>query len=72
MAVMLYHDAQTYVLLCLLRGAVADRFAVLIAIKFGFAGALASRSPRLGLRFLGNGYLAMIRGVPEIVFFRLS
>ena len=40
-----------------------------IAMGFGFAGALASRSPRLGLRFLGNGYLAMIRGVPEIVFF---
>ena len=40
-----------------------------IAMGFGFAGALASRSPRLSLRFLGNGYLAMIRGVPEIVFF---
>ena len=70
MAVMPYHDAQTYVLLCLLRVVLLlIALAAPIAMGFGFAGALASRSPRLGLRFLGNGYLAMIRGVPEIVFF---
>ena len=40
-----------------------------IAMGFGFAGALASRSPHLGFRLLGHGYLAMIRGVPDIVFF---
>lgn len=40
-----------------------------LAMGFGFAGALASRSPRLMLRLIGKGYLAMIRGVPDIVFF---
>ena len=40
-----------------------------IAMGFGFAGAVASRSQRLGFRLLGHGYLAMIRGVPDIVFF---
>jgi polar amino acid transport system permease protein len=40
-----------------------------LAMGFGFAGAMASRSPMTAVRFMGKGYLAMIRGVPDIVFF---
>ena len=36
---------------------------------FGFGGALASRSSLLPLRLIGKGYIAMVRGVPDIVFF---
>ena len=36
---------------------------------FGFGGALASRSAIVPLRWLGKGYIAMVRGVPDIVFF---
>jgi polar amino acid transport system permease protein len=40
-----------------------------LAMGFGFAGAVASRSPFIALRLLGKGYLAVIRGIPDIVFF---
>ena len=40
-----------------------------VALMFGFGGALAARSPFLPLRWLGEGYTAMVRGVPDIVFF---
>jgi polar amino acid transport system permease protein len=40
-----------------------------IALAFGFGGAMAARSPVLPLRILGKGYTAMVRGVPDIVFF---
>ncbi len=40
-----------------------------VALAFGFAGALAARSPVAPLRWLGKGYTAMVRGVPDIVFF---
>jgi polar amino acid transport system permease protein len=40
-----------------------------IALAFGFGGALASRSHLAPLRWLGKGYTAMVRGVPDIVFF---
>ena len=40
-----------------------------IALAFGFAGAVAARSPILPLRWLGKGYTAIVRGVPDIVFF---
>jgi len=40
-----------------------------LAMGFGFAGAMASRSPVTAFRFMGKVYLAMIRGVPDIVFF---
>jgi len=40
-----------------------------VALGFGFAGAMASRSPLLPVRMLGKGYTAMVRGVPDIVFF---
>lgn len=40
-----------------------------VALAFGFGGAMAARSPILPLRLLGQGYVAMVRGVPDIVFF---
>ncbi|MFN6979129.1 MAG: ABC transporter permease, partial [Gemmobacter sp.] len=39
------------------------------AMVFGFAGALAARSRVVPLALVGQGYIAMIRGVPDIVFF---
>lgn len=40
-----------------------------LAMAFGFVGALACRSSIIVFRFIGKGYLAMIRGIPDIVFF---
>lgn len=40
-----------------------------IALAFGFAGAMAARSSIAPLRWLGKAYTAMVRGVPDIVFF---
>lgn len=40
-----------------------------LALGFGFAGALAARSHILPLRWLGSGYMAMVRGIPDIIFF---
>ncbi|PKP71641.1 MAG: ABC transporter permease [Alphaproteobacteria bacterium HGW-Alphaproteobacteria-4] len=40
-----------------------------IALAFGFGGALAARSHVAPLRWVGKGYTAMVRGVPDIVFF---
>jgi polar amino acid transport system permease protein len=40
-----------------------------VALTFGFAGAMAARSHILPLRLFGKGYTAMVRGVPDIVFF---
>jgi polar amino acid transport system permease protein len=40
-----------------------------VAMGFGFAGAMAARSTHLPLRIIGKGYTAMVRGVPDIVFF---
>ena len=39
------------------------------ALAFGFAGASAARSRILPLRWLGQGYIAVVRGVPDIAFF---
>jgi len=39
------------------------------ALAFGFMGAMAARSRLLPLRWLGQGYTAIVRGVPDIVFF---
>ncbi|MFN3825239.1 MAG: ABC transporter permease [Pseudorhodobacter sp.] len=39
------------------------------ALAFGFAGAMASRAPFLPLRVIGKTYTAMVRGIPDIVFF---
>ncbi|MDO5604023.1 MAG: ABC transporter permease subunit [Paracoccus sp. (in: a-proteobacteria)] len=40
-----------------------------IALLFGFGGALAARSGFAPLRWFGKTYTAMVRGVPDIVFF---
>ena len=40
-----------------------------VALTFGFAGATASRSHFLPLRWLGKGYTSIVRGVPDIAFF---
>ncbi len=40
-----------------------------VALAFGFVGAMAARSPFLPARIIGKGYTAMVRGVPDIVFF---
>ncbi len=39
------------------------------ALAFGFAGATAARSRIAPLRWLGQGYTAIVRGVPDIAFF---
>ena len=39
------------------------------AMLFGFGGAVAARSHIAPLRLLGKGYSAMVRGVPDIIFF---
>jgi len=40
-----------------------------VALAFGFCGAVAARSPVLPVRLVGKGYAAMVRGIPDIVFF---
>lgn len=40
-----------------------------LALAMGFIGALAKRSQLPGIRQLGQGYVAMVRGIPDIVFF---
>jgi polar amino acid transport system permease protein len=39
------------------------------ALLFGFGGAAAARSPVAPLRWIGKGYIAVVRGVPDIAFF---
>lgn len=39
------------------------------ALAFGFGGAVAARSKFAPLRWLGKAYIAVVRGVPDIVFF---
>ena len=39
------------------------------ALAFGFGGAVAARSHFLPLRIIGKGYIALVRGVPDIVYF---
>ena len=40
-----------------------------LALLFGLGGAIAARSRIAPLRWLGKGYTAIVRGVPDIVFF---
>ena len=40
-----------------------------VALGFGFGGAVAARSHFAPLRWFGKTYTAMVRGVPDIVFF---
>ena len=39
------------------------------ALAFGFAGASAARSRIAPVSWLGRGYIAVVRGVPDIAFF---
>ncbi|MBT5822759.1 MAG: ABC transporter permease subunit [Rhodobacteraceae bacterium] len=39
------------------------------ALAFGFFGATAARSNTAPLRWLGKGYISVVRGVPDIAFF---
>lgn len=39
------------------------------ALLFGFGGAVAARSQVAPLRWFGKGYIAIVRGVPDIAFF---
>ena len=39
------------------------------ALAFGFAGASAARSQIAPLAWVGKGYIAIVRGVPDIAFF---
>ncbi len=40
-----------------------------LALAFGFAAAAAARARLAPLRWLGKGYSALVRGVPDIAFF---
>jgi len=40
-----------------------------VALAFGFGGAMAARSGVAPLRWFGQIYIAMVRGVPDIVYF---
>ncbi|MEM1386941.1 MAG: ABC transporter permease subunit [Pseudomonadota bacterium] len=40
-----------------------------VALLFGFGGAVAARSRILPLRWFGQLYIAMVRGVPDVVYF---
>ncbi len=40
-----------------------------LSLALGFAGATAARSQIAPLRWLGKGYTAIVRGIPDIVFF---
>jgi len=40
-----------------------------VALAFGFGGAMAARSHNPALRVFGKTYTAMVRGIPDIIFF---
>ena len=40
-----------------------------VALGFGFGGAMAARSHVPPVNWLGKGYIAIVRGVPDIAFF---
>ena len=40
-----------------------------VSLAFGFGGATAARSPVAPLRWFGKSYMAIVRGIPDIVFF---
>ncbi|MEP2717297.1 ABC transporter permease subunit [Pseudophaeobacter sp.] len=44
-------------------------FAAPSAMLFGFGGAMAARARFAPLSWLGRGYIAVVRGVPDIAFF---
>ncbi|WP_375281082.1 ABC transporter permease [Pseudooctadecabacter sp.] len=40
-----------------------------LSLTFGFGGAMAARSKIAPLSWIGKGYIAIVRGVPDIAFF---
>ncbi|WP_261368136.1 ABC transporter permease [Pseudosulfitobacter koreensis] len=40
-----------------------------VALAFGFFGAMAARASFVPVSWLGKGYIAVVRGVPDIAFF---
>ena len=40
-----------------------------LALSFGMGGAMAARSKIAPVSWLGKGYIAIVRGVPDIAFF---
>ncbi len=40
-----------------------------VALSFGFLGAMAARARIAPIAWLGKGYIAIVRGVPDIAFF---
>lgn len=56
-----YRSFGVVIVLCLL--------AAPLALALGFAGAMAARSHHAPLRGLGKSYIAMVRGVPDVIFF---
>ncbi|MCR9126036.1 MAG: ABC transporter permease subunit [Rhodobacteraceae bacterium] len=40
-----------------------------VALAFGFAGAMAARARLAPVAWIGKGYIAVVRGVPDIAFF---
>ncbi len=40
-----------------------------VSLAFGFGGASAARSHIAPLRWIGKGYMAIVRGIPDIAFF---
>ncbi|MDO5529364.1 MAG: ABC transporter permease subunit [Paracoccus sp. (in: a-proteobacteria)] len=40
-----------------------------LALGFGYGAAMAARSSAAPLRWFGHGYISMVRGVPDIIFF---
>ena len=40
-----------------------------LALTFGFLGAVAARSRNVAIAWLGQGYAAFVRGIPDIIFF---
>jgi polar amino acid transport system permease protein len=55
---------RAFVMVLLLLALVAP-----LALAMGIAGALAARAQGAVPRALGSGYIAMVRGIPDIVFF---
>lgn len=44
-------------------------FGAMLAVFFGLLGAAARRSEFAPLRWLGTGYITMVRGIPDVLFF---
>lgn len=40
-----------------------------VALAFGFLGAMSARASFAPVSWLGKGYIAVVRGVPDIAFF---